>query len=426
MSLTRWAPRAAALTVLIAGCAPWAPSEPSMAIAPRSAPVQMAGDLVLVTTGDGLAALDWTQGRLVYRAPHAVMTSDRTRLVATSTRGEDGVLDILDLRTGARQASVSVPPRLTASVVSPDGRLAALASPETGTGASQPAGRTRSQIAIADLAGAVESRMLDLDGNDEPDAFSSDGQRLFVLDYQPPENPDRYRVRQVDLATGLVTGVLSRNKVLVPEEEMRGRRGTHILSSDRSTLYTLYTHQPDHLHSRDLAAGLTSTRGDVHAFVHVLNLAEGWAYCLDLPRPFGIGPADAHALALSPDGRWLYVADRSSGMLAVADTLQLQVRTVSSLGADWADGQPAAAEVGPDDTLYLVGTSEVLAVDARTLAVERRLPVPGEARGLGVSADGRRLYVSLVDRVAALDLTAGAEIGSMTLAGAERLVVVAP
>src|SRR5207247_10139039 len=117
-------------------------------------------------------------------------------------------------------------------------------------------------------------------------------------------------------------------------------------------------------------------RGDVHAFVHVLSLSEGWAYCLDLPQPMGIGPASAHALALSPDGARLYVADRSSGKVVVADTTQLAVRAMVDVGADpRADETPAAAQVGQLGTLFLSSASGLLVLEPRTPAVLRRLPV---------------------------------------------------
>ena len=426
MSLARWATIGTAMTLLATACAPWALSEPSVTVAPAAARRQ-TGDLVLVGTGDGLAALDWATGRLVYRAPHAVAAPDGSRLVATTGTGEARSLDVLDARTGARQGSVPVPASVAASVVSTDGRLVALAPPRPDTAGWQPTGRERTQLVITDLSGAVAPRVFDLDGNYEPDAFSTDDKHLFVLEYQPPQAPDRYRVRQLDLTTGLVSSVGSRSKVAVPEEEMRGTRRMHVLAPDRTTLYTLYTHQPDHLHARDLAAGRTVAGGDVHAFVHVLNLAEGWAYCLDLPQPFGLGPASAHALALSPDGQTLYVADRSSGAVAAADTTQLVLGATTNVGPDpRADAGLAAAQAGPDGTLYLAGASEVLALEPRTLTVGRRLPVPGVARGLGVSADGRRLYLGQGDRVVALEATTGAELDSIAFPGAERIELVSP
>ena len=100
--------------------------------------------------------------------------------------------------------------------------------------------------------------------------------------------------------------LLLRDKTLVPpgaEEEMRGEGRQAVLSPDRTRLYTLYLHQADHQHTRDLLPGRHAPDGTtVHAFVHVLSLTEGWAYCLDLPAPFGEPAAGTHALTVSPDG----------------------------------------------------------------------------------------------------------------------------
>jgi hypothetical protein len=268
----------------------------------------------------------------------------------------------------------------------------------------------------------VAPRTFDLQGNCEPDAFANDGQHLFVLAYDPPSAPERYTVRSLDLTTGNVGAVGSRSKVAVPEETMRGTRRGHVLSPDHQVLYTLYTNQPEHLHSRDLAAGLTQSSGETSAFVHVLNLTEGWAYCMDLPQPFGEGAASAHAIAVSPDGRWLYVTDRSSGKVALADTNLLAVRTVADVGADpLAGSAPAATQVGPNGSLFLSSASELLVLEPRTLAVQRRLALQATPTGLGVSLDGQRLFVSTADRLLAIDPLTGSELGGFATAGTQRI-----
>ena len=99
---------------------------------------------------------------------------------------------------------------------------------------------------------------MELPGNLEPEAFSAAGERLFVLDYLPPAAPDRYRVRMVNLATGKLEPLLTPAKSVVPpgaEEEMRGEGRQAVYDAGRQLLFTLYTHQPDHLHTRDLLAG---------------------------------------------------------------------------------------------------------------------------------------------------------------------------
>lgn len=64
----------------------------------------------------------------------------------------------------------------------------------------------------------------------------------------------------------------------------------------------------------------------MHAFVHVLSLDQRWAYCLDLPEPFGLGPPRSHAMALDSEARRLYVFDASTGRVVVASTDDLQIK----------------------------------------------------------------------------------------------------
>jgi DNA-binding beta-propeller fold protein YncE len=361
---------------------------------------------VVVSNDGGLTGLDFAAGRVAYRTPSAVGSPDGNRFYVV----EESQLSALDGLSGARIMSMPVPAGLEAVTVSGDGHRVALAQPDV----------AHSRIAIADTSAKAGVHQFDLPGRYQPDAFSSDNERLFVLEYLPASAPDRYRVRQLDLRTGVLSGMLGRFKQPVPEEEMRGTRHGHVLSPDRQTLYTLYTNQPDHLHSRDLARGLTQSSAETYAFVHVLNLVEGWAYCLDLPQPFGVGPASSHAIALSPDGRSLYVADRSSGAVAVADTAQLVVRDVANVGAD-TSATGAAATVTADGRLLLGDASGVLVLSGRSLAVQQRIPLGLAPTGLGISRDGQRLLVGSSDRLLVIDLLTGSGLGEMTAAGLQRI-----
>ena len=234
----------------------------------------------------------------------------------------------------------------------------------------------------------------------------------------------------VTCTTGLVGPLLTRVKTPVPltaEEEMRGDGRQAVLSPDRQWLYTLYTHQPDHLHTRDLLAGARGPgRDHVHAFVHTLNLNEGWAFCLDLPAPFGLGPASAHALALAPDGRRLFVADWTSSQVAVADTMQLQVMRAVELSGMGPIAGSAAAGVAPDGKrVYLAGGAAVIAVDSYSLAADERWTVGADTLGLAISADGARLYLGQPGHVLQLASADGKEQGRLRapdLTGVRRVI----
>jgi hypothetical protein len=394
--------------------------------------------VLYVNTAAGLAAVDTGSGKIRFTTGSSLPSADWAVLFASQPSPNGNRVVTVDARTGTERASVEVVNNaqtsgdgntpLVVAAVSPSGRRVALApGAPSGAGESSVAGRTQTTIVVADpRSGTATSRAYDLPGNFEPDAFSTDDQRLFVLEYLPPQAPQSYRVRVMDLATGKVEGVWSRDKQPpVAEEQMRGTRRMHALSPDRKVLYTLYTHQPDHLHGRDLAAGLTQSRANVHAFVHVLNLEQGWAYCVDLPDPFGLGPVAAHALALSRNGSILYVSDRSSGMVATVYTNSLEVKRTSDLGRDPLAARGAAgAAIGPNGHLYLSSRGEVAVVEPMDMKVVQRWPVAGVTGGLALSPDGQRLYLGLDRQLAILNTTTGQLIKTIAvpeLLGIERV-----
>ncbi|MGI9597281.1 MAG: hypothetical protein ACR2QK_14050, partial [Acidimicrobiales bacterium] len=84
-------------------------------------------------------------------------------------------------------------------------------------------------------------------------------------------------------------------------------------------------------------------------FVHVLDLDEEWAYCLDLPPEFGAGELELTALAVSPAGGELAVLDLNVGRLVLASTDDLAVTET----VDLPDGSGLSAEVVEPHRLHL-------------------------------------------------------------------------
>jgi hypothetical protein len=391
---------AAALTggALLAGC-----DEPLRRAAAAS---DGAPDPLLVDTATGLVVL---RGRSSASLGAAVHTPGGTRAYATAMAGPDRTgLRLIDLPSGQVLERAELAGAWVPRVTSPTGDLVAL------TPSGDPRGRERSTILVCD--GQTIRHRLDLIGNYEPDAFGSTGTGLFVLDWLPPTAPDRYRVRVVDLATGTPSALFTRDKVPIPagaEEDMRGTGRQAVYAPDRHTLFTLYTNQPEHLHTRDRLAGEKEV--EANAFVHTLSVEIGWAYCLDLPEPFGHGPPAGHSIAVTPDGRRLLVADHTSGKLAVADAEQLVVSSVVPVSV----GQGTAASVvsGDGRRLYLGIGSQLHVVDLARLTEVAHWPAFGEVRGLALSADGRRLLVGYRGAVGWLDPATGAPLGRASVPG---------
>jgi YVTN family beta-propeller protein len=122
---------------------------------------------------------------------------------------------------------------------------------------------------------------------------------------------------------------------------------------------------------------------------------------IDRPRLLGRIPTGAHAsgLALSPDGRRLYVANATSDTLSVIDTsTDTVVRTadLSPYPKAPMGSMPNAVAVSPDGkTVYVAngGNNDVAVVDAESFAVRGLIPTAWFPSAVMASADGRFLYV---------------------------------
>lgn len=114
-------------------------------------------------------------------------------------------------------------------------------------------------------------------------------------------------------------------------------------------------------------------------------------------------------LALSPDGRTLYVAENLSDSLAVIDVASHQVRQRLGVGS-----YPYAVVAGPDGHVYVSawGSGTVAAFRALTdgrLSGEHALDAGRHPSALLLNREGTRLYVASAstDRVAVVDARAG-------------------
>ncbi|MFC4590360.1 YncE family protein [Sphaerisporangium corydalis] len=359
------------------------------AAAPPKASTPAAAHLLFADVSAQVAAFDTRSGTTLFSAARPIPAAAWDYLYTVSPAGE---LVTLEAGTGKETSRTAVPPGLVARAVSQAGNAVALGAPAPADPYGAP-GRKETTLVIADPAGRTAPKVVRLKGNFEPDGFSGGGEVLFVLEYLPATAPESYRVRAYDIESGTLGPLLTRNKTPVPkgdEETMRGEGRAAVLSPDRSRLYTLYTHQQNHLHTRDLVAG---RKTGVHAFVHVLDLNQRWAYCLDLPEPFGHGPAAGHTLAVSAGS--LYVYDGASGTAVRASTDSLEIVTKASPGA--SPGTAAAAPAR--ESLYIAAGTSLRAVDPISLAVLREWRLPTANRGVAAGPDDRGVYAGVTDGV---------------------------
>jgi hypothetical protein len=370
---------AAVLAVALAGCA-------------RLGAGAGAGpeEVLFLRTPEGITLVRALPEGVAINFPDAVPSTDWSAVVRAVPGAGETRVEALDSPSGALLWSRVVPGTLEARVASRNGSLVALGSPREGTG--YPAGRSSTTLVIAGSDGS--ERTIELEGNYEPEAFSTDGQSLFVIEYLPPKDPTQYRVRRLDLRTEQIVGVYTVDAEL--QEAMQGTARIQAASPDGTRLYTLYTLQgPD---------------GMSRAFVHVLALDELWAHCVDLPAAFVNAGEKSLAISIAPDGRHLYVADASTGTVAEVDTEALAVTRTAHAEFD-SPGGAAHAATGSDGMLYLAKGSHLVSVDASTMSPVRSWDMDGRITGIQAPGNGRRLYVGLKDQIVILDTETGENAG---------------
>jgi hypothetical protein len=403
-----------AVSLALSACAK---GTPPASTAPLPSP---SGDLLLVGDGTGIQAVNADTGAVEFGLDGAVPSPDRSMLFDVKVAGGHTTIRAFDAATGHETDGPTVDGELAIVAVSRDGGQIALTGPygDMGFGAVPP-GRSTTSITVVDLA-AGTSRTYDLNGNFVPEAFSATGccvlrgdrQMLFMLQFNPPTAPTSYRVTAMDLGKGRISDVLGPAKE--PVENMTATRLQQVGSPDGSTLYTLYSNQPPAYFAGN---GVTAPTKGEQAFVHTLQLDGGLAICVRLPASFGTVPANASAIAVSPDGSTVYAVDALHGTVASMGAKNLHV-TSAPVAIRATGSAPIAAAVSEDGSKIFVSTGgdSIVVVDTGTLSVESTWTAPATVTDLRLSVSGSRLYLAAADGVDVLDPATGAMLGTIPVA----------
>jgi hypothetical protein len=409
-------------------------------------PPAAAGDVVVLGTTDGAFVVSSSSGSVLAEDAGEIAAPDGSRRYASSTDGKSTTLETRDPVTGEVLASTNVPGKLEAGVASISGEAVALLEPGrmSTDGELAPPHRTTT-IVVADPSGEGAIRTYRLEGNYEPEAFSIDDRRLFLIQYLPALDPSVYRVMTLNLASSQVRPIFGRFKT--PPERMPGVRLTQVFDDASDQLYTLYTNEPSKGYDGNWdgqgygggggyggkggGKGNGEARGTAGvSFVHVLNLRDGWAYCAGLPRALWGRPASAQAMATSPTGRQLYIVDSTRGIVVEMNTNTLRIHRTAHLDLSGAGGQRTSAVTSHDGERLFIGSAmdgaAVYEIDVDSMEVVGRWTMPAPVGGLALSGDGARLYAALEDRVAVLDSSTGEPLTSLSFGGASILHVATP
>jgi hypothetical protein len=358
-------------------------------------------EVLFLRTGGAVSLFQTSPTRNVVTVPDGVPATDWSAVVQAARGASTTTVSAFDSASGQVMWSLKVDGILDTKVVTADAGLVALGNPAQEGGYL--IGRQTTTLAILQ-AGDPNPRMIELEGNYEPEAFSTDGQSLFVVEYLPPRNPTSYRVRRLDLLTEEVEGVYTVDAHL--QEAMQGTARIQAASSDGRRLYTLYT--------------LDGPDGTRRAFVHVLSLDELWAHCVDLPASFADARENRIGLAVAPDGKHVYAAEASTGTIAEIDTGSLAVTRTTTVPFE-VQGGDAHAAVGDGGTLYLGKDTMVMSLDIASLSVKGSWTMPDRITGIQPGLSDNRVYVGLREEILNLDTATGRQVDLLDPEGEEPI-----
>ena len=422
----------AAFIVATAACTSTSPSPEVRPAADEAGSARGAGDVLVASTSSGDASIDGASGIVLAGGDGSVATPDGSTMFRATLTDAGTTVTSVDPRSGTTIDSVSITGSLELAVASVSGRAIALVPPAPGAPPGSlpgvPVPRARTPIVVAYPTGERDPSRFRLEGNYEPEAFSIDDDRLFMIQYLPAEAPAVYRVVVLDLDSGDVSQVTGRFKS--PPERMPGVRLGQVYDPVTSQMYTLYSNQPGaYAHGYEHAGG-SSHDWPEQTFIHVLNLRRGWAYCAGLPEAMWGGTAREQSLAPSPDGRSLYVVDARDGLIAVMDTRTLEVVRTARVVLDTDPGARTSLAVGRDGATLFVASSAgqgtVTAIDTETLSLAERWPASIPISGLGISLDGSSLYAAGGGRITVVDSGTGASIATLPTTGLGPIVGLEP
>lgn len=374
---------------------------------------------VLVSDGQGrISLIDLATGEPTYTITNAVRAPASSKIVRASGDAETTAVEVVDPESGEVVSSTQVQGNLEIRAVSPFGGVVAL-MPHRQVRADLyvPEPREETIITVAWSDGG-EPRIYTLDGNFEPETFSTDETFLFLLEFFPATRPDRYFVRQLDLDSGEVSDVETADLELGIElnPEMRGHARAQVMSPDGRHLFSLYTigAGEDPVHDPD------DPDTDRWAFIHTLNLDEKWSHCIFLPQPFGTRFESTMSLGIAADGKSLFVVDASTESVARVDARELKVDIVEQIpGLRSTRALPVA--VGPEIVYIGLGES-VLEMDRKTLIPNAafiintpttNLPIVG----LELAPDGRTLRVAHGSSISVIDMPTEEIIATLSSPG---------
>lgn len=227
------------------------------------------------------------------------------------------------------------------------------------------------------------------------DAIHSDGSAMYVIEH-PVAGSTAYNVRSYDLRAGVLKPDIIFDKAQVAQYDPRvglmdGTFHVSVAPKAGDWSYGLYM------------------RPNGTPFVHALNVRGGYAQCiLDLAGTWA--PSSMFSMAMSQDGRRLYVVDAAGGYASVIDGDSQKVLNRARFGGARGDSavRAASAVVSRDGSrLYATSTRGIASIDTTDMSFNGWLASDLAISSLALSVDGTRLYVLADGVVQVIDPVSG-------------------
>ena len=382
MRLTRTLTLGAVVAIVVAVGAPAAHATPAR------------DGLLYLGSGSTITAVSPETGAVQFTKTPAIATRDWSRLYSTQSTNTETVLTTSDARNGKTLATRRLAPNLGVRAVSDNGQAVVLTE---SVHRCQPV-RTRNRVrrrALTVVRVGQKPRTYLVHGQRRArgllavDALAV-RHRVHAADRARPLPRRPHRPHQPPRTAATPHAVRSNEDEL--QEPMRGTARAQTMAPDGRRLYTLYT--------RDATA-----TEPAESFVHVLDLATRTRDVCRPSRRVRRRAPSARSRCRRPapvSTSW----HRPTGALAEIDTAALRITRTAQLPEPSTETTVRATVAG-STTLYVAMAGEVTSVDLTDLAASGEWYVPGTVTGIQPAANSRTLFVSLADRVLAVDPKTG-------------------
>ncbi len=366
---------------------------------------------MLVPTDEGLLVYSLASGRKRFQLPPGLLTGtayvtiepDIVPAAWEAFHHEQFVLKVLDPLTSFIESSVMVQGQWAAGAASPTAHWIALTRVHADADATARRldDRWATDVQVIDTRYGEAPYEFMLDGHVEALTISPDGHWLYLLDHSPAQ-PDDAVLKRLDLQTRVLQAGEEDSRAAEPAADYLAPAG---ISPDGNWWAMLGVSTPRHM-----------------AFVEALDLRSGMSLTIDLPS--GMGDSSLlkrYALMFVPESDALLAANPALGTLTRIQLGGLPAIVHSTSFPVWDYGAPGIHDsppmsvrsvISPEGTkLYFTDGWDVWVWDIASDVVDGPYLIEGQINGLGLSRDGRLLYVATGSPILhALDANTGIEL----------------